>query len=199
VQWGFIAGILIGVVIGCATFALERLAHTIPSNTASTARNTQFARPLSRGPGGACRAWRQDPGPQPAELSVLRLGQPLYQHVKALLARHPECRFLLFDFKLVTGIDSSAAYSFAQIKRTAQDPRHQTGAGCTFRLRPRRSCDRASSFRMRCRSCPNWITRWSGWRERNHRAESGASEQEKHPCATGFTRILGTETGTPRI
>src|SRR6202011_5967926 len=45
----------------------------------------------------------------------------LYQHVKALLARHPECRFLLFDFKLVTGIDSSAAYSFAQIKRAAQD------------------------------------------------------------------------------
>ena len=45
----------------------------------------------------------------------------LYQHVKALLARHPECRFLVFDFKLVTGIDSSAAYSFAQIKRTAHD------------------------------------------------------------------------------
>ena len=45
----------------------------------------------------------------------------LYQHVKTLLARHPECRFLVFDFKLVTGIDSSAAYSFAQIKRTAHD------------------------------------------------------------------------------
>jgi SulP family sulfate permease len=45
----------------------------------------------------------------------------LYQHVKALLARHPECRFLVFDFKLVTGIDSSAAYSFAQIKRAASD------------------------------------------------------------------------------
>jgi SulP family sulfate permease len=28
---------------------------------------------------------------------------------------------LLFDFKLVTGIDSSAAYSFAQIKRAAND------------------------------------------------------------------------------
>jgi SulP family sulfate permease len=27
----------------------------------------------------------------------------------------------VFDFKLVTGIDSSAAYSFAQIKRSAQD------------------------------------------------------------------------------
>src|SRR5262249_8395716 len=45
----------------------------------------------------------------------------LYQHVNGLLARHPECRYLLFDFRLVTGIDSSAAYSFAQIRRTAQD------------------------------------------------------------------------------
>src|SRR6202021_1905850 len=45
----------------------------------------------------------------------------LYQHVKALIALHPECCFLVFDFKLVTGIDSSAAYSFAQIKRTAHD------------------------------------------------------------------------------
>src|SRR5262249_38171368 len=44
----------------------------------------------------------------------------LYQHVKALLARHPECRYLLFDFKLVTGIASSAAYSFSHITRTAQ-------------------------------------------------------------------------------
>ncbi len=45
----------------------------------------------------------------------------LYQHVKAMLQRHPECRYLVFDFKLVTGIDSSAAYSFAQIKRSADE------------------------------------------------------------------------------
>jgi len=45
----------------------------------------------------------------------------LYQHVKVLLREQPECRYLLFDFKLVTGIDSSAAYSFAQIKRSAHD------------------------------------------------------------------------------
>ena len=46
----------------------------------------------------------------------------LYQHVKALLSEHPECRYLVFDFRLVTGINSSAAHSFAQIKRVAQDP-----------------------------------------------------------------------------
>ena len=30
----------------------------------------------------------------------------LYQHVKALLAQQPDCRFLIFDFQRVTGIDS---------------------------------------------------------------------------------------------
>jgi SulP family sulfate permease len=43
----------------------------------------------------------------------------LYQHVKTLLAREPGCRFLIFDFRLVTGIDSSATHSFAQIKQSA--------------------------------------------------------------------------------
>src|SRR5208282_1961133 len=43
----------------------------------------------------------------------------LYQHVKALLAMQPDCRFLVFDFRLVTGIDSSATYSFTQIKQAA--------------------------------------------------------------------------------
>ena len=41
----------------------------------------------------------------------------LYQYVKTLLARQPDCRFLIFDFRLVTGIDSSATHSFAQIKQ----------------------------------------------------------------------------------
>ena len=31
----------------------------------------------------------------------------------------PECRFLLFDFRLVTGLDSSAIHSFSQIKQAA--------------------------------------------------------------------------------
>src|SRR6185295_17589962 len=45
----------------------------------------------------------------------------LYQHVKALLVQWPDCRFLLFDFRLVTGIDSSATHSFSQIKQVAAD------------------------------------------------------------------------------
>jgi SulP family sulfate permease len=43
----------------------------------------------------------------------------LYEHIKALLARRAGCRFLLFDFRLVTGIDSSATNSFTQIKQAA--------------------------------------------------------------------------------
>ncbi len=43
----------------------------------------------------------------------------LYQHVKTLLAAQPDCRFLIFDFRLVTGIDLSATHSFAQIKQVA--------------------------------------------------------------------------------
>ena len=45
----------------------------------------------------------------------------LYQHVKALLARQPECKFLIFDFRNVTGIDLSATQSFAQIKQAATE------------------------------------------------------------------------------
>jgi SulP family sulfate permease len=45
----------------------------------------------------------------------------LYQDVKAPLARRPDCRFLVFDFRLVTGIDSSAKHRFTQIKQAADD------------------------------------------------------------------------------
>src|SRR5262245_66041916 len=51
----------------------------------------------------------------------------LHQHVKALLAKQ-KCCFLLFDFRLVTGIDSSATFSFTQIKQIAD----QCGARLIF-------------------------------------------------------------------
>ena len=121
VQWGFIAGILIGVVIGCTTFALS--ASRIDSIKFSF-DGSEYRSSLDRSReqlavlaahGGAVQGLNLQ--------SYLFFGSAnrLYQHVKALLTRHPECRFLVFDFKLVTGIDSSAAYSFAQIKRTAHD------------------------------------------------------------------------------
>jgi SulP family sulfate permease len=121
VQWGFIAGILIGVVIGCATFALS--ASRIDSikygfdgmEYRSSLDRSRDDQAVLATHGGKIRGLNLQ--------SYLFFGSAnrLYQHVKALLERHPECRFLVFDFKLVTGIDSSAAYSFAQIKRSAHD------------------------------------------------------------------------------
>ena len=121
VQWGFIAGILIGVVIGCATFALS--ASRINSIKFSF-DGSEYRSSLDRSREELAVLAAHGGSIQGLNLqSYLFFGSAnrLYQHVKALLARHPECRFLLFDFKLVTGINSSAAYSFAQIKRTASD------------------------------------------------------------------------------
>lgn len=121
VQWGFIAGILIGVVIGCATFALsasriDSIKYSFDgSEYRSTLDRSRDDQAVLAAHGGKIQGLNLQ--------SYLFFGSAnrLYQHVKALLARHPECRFLVFDFKLVTGIDSSAAYSFAQIKRAAHD------------------------------------------------------------------------------
>ncbi len=120
-QWGFIAGILIGVVIGCATFALS--ASRIDSIKFSF-DGSEYRSSLDRSRDDQALLAAHGGKIQGLNLqSYLFFGSAnrLYQHVKSLLARHPECRFLVFDFKLVTGIDSSAAYSFAQIKRAAQD------------------------------------------------------------------------------
>ena len=121
VQWGFIAGILIGVVIGCATFALsasriDSIKYSFDgSEYRSSLDRSREDQAVLSAHGGKIQGLNLQ--------SYLFFGSAnrLYQHVKALLERHPECHFLVFDFKLVTGIDSSAAYSFDQIKRTAQD------------------------------------------------------------------------------
>ena len=121
VQWGFIAGILIGIVIGCATFALsasrvDSIKYSFDgSEFRSSLDRSRDDQEVLSAHGGKIQGLNLQ--------SYLFFGSAnrLYQHVKALLARHPECRFLVFDFKLVTGIDSSAAYSFAQIKRAARD------------------------------------------------------------------------------
>jgi SulP family sulfate permease len=120
-QWGFISGILIGVIIGCATFALS--ASRIDSIKFSF-DGSEYRSSLDRSRDDQAVLAAHGGQIQGLNLqSYLFFGSAnrLYQHVKSLLAHHPECRYLVFDFKLVTGIDSSAAYSFAQIKRAAQD------------------------------------------------------------------------------
>jgi sulfate permease, SulP family len=116
---GFIAGVLIGIVIGCATFALSA---SRVSAIKFSFDGMEFRSSLDRGRyelslladhGGELQGM--------ALQSYLFFGSAnrLYQHVKALLMNRPSCRFLIFDFRLVTGIDSSATHSFAQIKDAA--------------------------------------------------------------------------------
>lgn len=121
INLGFIAGVLIGVVIGCATFAFSAgRVNAIKFGF----DGSEYRSSLDRGPQEL--ALLADHGREiqgMALQSYLFFGSTnrLYQHVKALLARHPECRFLIFDFRRVTGIDSSATQSFAQIKQAATE------------------------------------------------------------------------------
>src|SRR6516165_6678334 len=119
VYWGFVAGVLIGVMIGCATFALSvSRVNVIKFNF----DGSEYHSSLDRSPREL--SLLSDYGTEiqgMALQSYLFFGSAnrLYQHVKALLERHPKCRFILFDFRLVTGIDSSATHSFLQIKEAA--------------------------------------------------------------------------------
>ena len=119
VRWGFLAGVSIGVIIGCATFALS--AGRI--NAIKFAFDgTEYRSSLDRGPRELALLGANGREVQGLCLqSYLFFGSTnrLYEHVKALLVDNSQCRFLLFDFKLVTGVDSSATHSFAQIKQAA--------------------------------------------------------------------------------
>jgi sulfate permease, SulP family len=121
INWGFVAGVLIGVVIGCATFALSASRVSVIKFSFDS---SEYRSSLDRGPHE--RALLADHGREiqgMALQSYLFFGSAnrLYQHVKALLAQQPNCHFLIFDFRRVTGIDSSATQSFTQIKQVATD------------------------------------------------------------------------------
>jgi len=120
-QVGFIAGVLIGVIIGCATFAVSasRVNAIKFSFDGSEYRST-----LDRGPEELAilaKHGRQIQGMTLQSYLFFGSANRLYQQVKALFASEPECRFLVFDFRLVTGIDSSAMHSFTQIKQAAEE------------------------------------------------------------------------------
>ena len=191
VQWGFIAGTLIGVVIGCATFALS--ASRIDSikfgfdgseyrSSLDRARDDQAV--LSTH-GGKIQGLNLQ--------SYLFFGSAnrLYERVKALLARHPECRFLIFDFKLVTGIDSSAAYSFAQIKRTA----HDLGVKLVLVHLPAAAEKtlRSSEFISSEVNIVPELDRALEWCENEIIVQHRGLEREEASLRDWFTEILGSE------
>jgi SulP family sulfate permease len=191
VQWGFIAGILIGVVIGCATFALS--ASRIDSIKFSF-DGSEYRSSLDRSRDDQAVLAAHGEKIQGLNLqSYLFFGSAnrLYQHVKALLARHPECRFLVFDFKLVTGIDSSAAYSFAQIKRTA----HDRGIKLVLVHLPAAAekALRSSEFISHEVSIVPELDHALEWCENEIIAQHQGLEQEEASLRDWFTEILGTE------
>jgi SulP family sulfate permease len=114
---GFIAGVLIGIVIGCATFALSvSRVNAIKFNF----DGSEYRSSLDRGPIELSllgEYGRQIQGMTLQSYLFFGSANRLYQYVKTLLVQQPDCRFLIFDFRLVTGIDSSATHSFAQIKQ----------------------------------------------------------------------------------
>ena len=121
VQVGFIAGVLIGVVIGCATFAVS--ASRVDA-VKFTFDGSECRSNLDRGPDELAILTAHGREIQGMSLqSYLFFGSAnrLYERVKALFASEPKCRFLVFDFRLVTGLDSSAMHSFTQIKQAAEE------------------------------------------------------------------------------
>jgi SulP family sulfate permease len=121
VYWGFIAGVMIGVVIGCSTFALSasrvnaiKFSFDGSEYRSSLDRSTDELALLAQ-------HGREIQGMTLQSYLFFGSANRLYEHVKALLAQRRECRFLLFDLRLVTGIDSSATHSFAQIKDAAAE------------------------------------------------------------------------------
>jgi len=127
IEWGFIAGVLIGIVAGLATFALSvSRVHAIKFSFDGSEYHSSLDRRSDE------LALLTEYGREVQGMflhSYLFFGSAnrLHQHVKALLAKQ-KCCFLLFDFRLVTGIDSSAIFSFTQIKQVAD----QCGARMIF-------------------------------------------------------------------
>jgi SulP family sulfate permease len=191
VQWGFIAGILIGVVIGCATFALS--ASRIDSIKYSF-DGSEYRSSLDRSRDDQAVLSAHGGKIQGLNLqSYLFFGSAnrLYQHVKALLWRRPECQFLVFDFKLVTGIDSSAAYSFAQIKRAA----HDRGIKLVLVHLPfaAEKALRSGEFITPDVSIVPELDHALEWCENEIILQHQDREQEEASLRDWFTQILGTE------
>src|SRR5258705_1748774 len=191
VQWGFVAGVLIGVIIGCTTFALS--AARIDSIQYGF-DGAEYRSSLDRSLDDQAVLSAHGEEVQGLNLqSYLFFGSAnrLYQSVKALLALHPDCRFLVFDFKLVTGIDSSAAYSFAQIKRSAEE----RGVKLVLVHLPpaAEKALRSSEFISKEVSIIAELDQALEWCENEIIAQHPCLEQEEASLRDWFTQILGTE------
>lgn len=117
---GYVAGVLAGIVIGCATFAVSASrVNAIKFSFDGTQYRSSLDRSVSEleilsNFGGSLQCMSLH--------SYLFFGTSnrLYRYVRDLIERGSGCRYLVFDFRLVTGMDSSASQSFLQIKAAAE-------------------------------------------------------------------------------
>ena len=110
-----------GVIIGCATFAVS--ASRVDA-VKFTFDGSEYRSTLDRGSdelGILTAHGHEIQGMSLQSYLFFGSANRLYQQVKALFAARRDTRFLLFDFRLVTGIDSSAIHSFTQIKRASDE------------------------------------------------------------------------------
>jgi SulP family sulfate permease len=111
--------VFIGVVIGCATFAIGAARVNAIKFSFD---GSEYRSSLDRGADELAVLAARGGEIQGLSLqSYLFFGMAnrLFEHVKTLLARQPDCRFLVIDFRQVFGFDSSATHSFTQIKQAA--------------------------------------------------------------------------------
>ena len=189
--WGFVAGVFIGVIIGCATFAfsasrVDFIKYEFDgSEYRSSLDRSREELNLLAVHGREVRGLKLQ--------SYLFFGSAtrLHQHVIALLQLHPECRHLVLDFKLVTGIDCSAAYSFTQIKQLALGRRIKVvlvnlraDAARVLRVNESISADV---------SVINELDHALEWCENEVIAEHRSHSQVKGNLRDWFTQILGSE------
>ena len=197
IGWGFVPGILIGVIIGCATFAfsaarVEPIKYSFDgAEFRSSLDRSRDDQEVLLAHGGKIQGLNLQ--------SYLFFGSAnrLYQHVKQLLKERPECRYLLFDFKLVTGVDSSAAYSFAQIKRSA----HDLGVELILVHLPAAAEKvlRSSDFVGDGVTIIPELDRALEWCENEIIAQHQGLEQEEASLRGWFTRILDSEDDADRL
>lgn len=120
-KWGFIAGVAIGVIIGCGTFAygaskakVIKFFFDASEYSSSLDRSSEEIQMLNYHK-------RQIQGFVLQSYLFFGSANSLYEFIKNIININQECRYLIFDFKLVNGIDSSAVHSFRQIKDLTQD------------------------------------------------------------------------------
>jgi SulP family sulfate permease len=194
-QWGFVPGVLIGTVIGCATFALS--AARIDSIKYSF-DGSEYRSSLDRS--------RDDQAVLAAhggKIQGLNLQSYLFfGSATGCTSTSRRCwrgiRNAAFWYSTSSWSPASIHRPLTVSRRSSARPRISTSSWCWCIFRPwrQRRCGPAASFRTKSASCPSWIMRWRGARTRSSLGIK-TSNRKKPACAAGSPRY-SAPTGTLR-